>query len=313
LDKLERLLNLITALLETTRPLTSDELRARVPGYPENKASFRRAFERDKDDLREMGIPLLLELILGVDPPTEGYRIDRARYYLEDPGFEPDELAALHLALRAVSLEGLDAGDGLWKLGGVVGAADGGAEDEPALASLPGDANLASLFQACAERRTVTFAYRDRPRRLDPHRVGYQRGHWYLRGHDHDAGEVRSYRLDRIEGAVEAGPPEAFASPSVPSAGVPDDPWRMGSGPEEVASLLVDADQVAWASRELGDGAEREPRPDGSAVFHVTLTNWPAFRSFVLGFLDHAELLAPADRRSELEEWLDELSTQGAG
>jgi proteasome accessory factor B len=307
LDKLERLLNLITALLETHRPLTAEELRARVPGYPEGKAAFRRAFERDKDDLREMGIPLLLETIAGVDPPTEGYRIDRDRYYLDDPGFERDELAALHLAMRAVTLEGLDATEGLWKLGGVADD-DLGAGAEGELAALPGDPNLASLFQACAERRTVEFDYRGTRRTLDAHRVGYQRGHWYLGGRDHDHDEARSYRLDRIEGAVALGPPDAFPRPGRPHAGVPDDPWRLGSGPEEVASLLVDADQVAWAAHELGEGVELDQREDGSAVFQVRVTNWPAFRTFVLGFLDHAELLAPPERRRELVEWLTELA-----
>jgi proteasome accessory factor B len=311
LDKLERLLNLITALLETPRPLTAEELRARVPGYPEAKASFRRAFERDKDDLREMGIPLLLETIPGIDPPTEGYRIDRTRYYLHDPDFEPDELAALHLALRTVSLEGLDATDGLWRLGGVdLGETEPTGETEPAgeLAALPGDPNLAALFQACAERRTVGFDYRGTRRILDAHRVGYQRGHWYLGGRDHEHDELRSYRLDRIEGSVDLGAPDAFEPPRTPRSGVPDDPWRLGSGPEEVASVRVDADHVAWAAHELGDASEREMGEDGSAVFHVRITNWPAFRTFVLGFLDHAELLAPATRRAELVEWLTELA-----
>ena len=142
MDKLERLLNLISALLETSRPLTAEELRERVPGYPEAKASFRRAFERDKEDLREMGVPLVYEPIPGVDPPTDGYRIDRSRYYLRDPGFEPDELAALHLAVSAVRLDGVESEAGLWKLGGVVEAEGEEPALDGALASLPADPNL---------------------------------------------------------------------------------------------------------------------------------------------------------------------------
>ncbi len=169
MDKLERLLNLISALLETERPLTAEDLRARVPGYPDAKTAFRRAFERDKEDLREMGIPLVLETVAGVDPPLEGYRIDRERYYLRDPGFEPDELAALHLALTAVHLDGLDAGDGLWKLGGVDQPIGDDADGDGSFASLPGDPNLAALFQACADRRTAAFTYNDERRLVDPH------------------------------------------------------------------------------------------------------------------------------------------------
>ena len=84
-QKLERLLNLIAALLETPRALSAEEIRARVPGYPDEAGpTFRRAFERDKDDLREMGVPLRVETVPGTDPPQTGYRIPRDEYYLRE-------------------------------------------------------------------------------------------------------------------------------------------------------------------------------------------------------------------------------------
>ena len=119
--KLERLLNLTAALLETTRPLSADELRQRVPGYPEAKTSFRRAFERDKDDLRDMGIPLQLELIERDGLQVDGYRIPKDEYYLPDPDLTADELAALHLAASTVLIGGQQGSEALWKLGGTVG------------------------------------------------------------------------------------------------------------------------------------------------------------------------------------------------
>ena len=73
MDKLERLLNLIAALLETPRALSAEEIHQRVPGYPDDTGpSYRRAFERDKDDLREMGISLRVENVPGNDPPVLG-------------------------------------------------------------------------------------------------------------------------------------------------------------------------------------------------------------------------------------------------
>src|SRR3954452_13223276 len=117
-EKLERLLNLTAALLETARPLSAAEIAKRVYGYPEEKSAFRRTFERDKDDLREMGIPLVLTEIEGTDPPETGYRIPKDQYYLRDPGLEPDELAALQLAASTVRLDGIEGVGGLWKLGG---------------------------------------------------------------------------------------------------------------------------------------------------------------------------------------------------
>ena len=67
--RLERLVNLSAALLAADRALTAEELRERVPGYPDEKSSFRRQFERDKDALRELGIPLQTVTLRNPSPP----------------------------------------------------------------------------------------------------------------------------------------------------------------------------------------------------------------------------------------------------
>src|SRR3954454_6916109 len=102
-DRLERLLNLTAALLNASRALTSADIAEQVPGYPEfdDKVTFRRAFERDKELLREMGIPIRTIDVAGAEPPEQGYVIRRDDYALRDPGLEPDELAAVHLATAA--------------------------------------------------------------------------------------------------------------------------------------------------------------------------------------------------------------------
>src|SRR4051812_16695669 len=126
-DRLERLVNLVAALLEAPRPLTRDELRERVPGYAEDENAFRRTFERDKDSLRQMGIPISVEALDPGSPESpEGYRVRREQYELADPGLQPDELAALHLAASAVQMEGLTGTEALWKLGGDAADAGGG-------------------------------------------------------------------------------------------------------------------------------------------------------------------------------------------
>src|SRR5947209_18989208 len=120
MDRLERLINRVAALLEAERPLTADELHQRLPGYADSTAAFRRAFERDKEVLREMGIPLARELVDPTQPNSDGYRIPKDEYYLQDPGLAPDELAALHLAASAVHVEGARGMEALCKLGGWV-------------------------------------------------------------------------------------------------------------------------------------------------------------------------------------------------
>jgi len=302
-NRLERLINLVAALLDSSRPLTAEELRERVPGYPEDRASFRRAFERDKEALREMGVPLVLEAV-GDSPVqgTEGYRIPKDAYYLPDPGLDTDELAALHLAASAVELEGAEGLQALWKLGGVVAEAG----PTPARAALPAPAHLVELFAAVSERRPVAFDYRGQRRRVDPHALRFRNGHWYLVGREHAPDQQRSFRIDRLESAVEGvGPAGSFAAPDPPAEQPP--PWQMGDEEPAEARLLVDGDQAAWAIAHVGAAAVAEQRSDGGVVLTVPVTNRDAFRTFVLGFLDHAEVLGPGELRDDVTAWLEAL------
>jgi proteasome accessory factor B len=306
-DRLERLINLVAALLAAERPLSREEIDRRVPGYGGDgvsDASARRAFERDKEVLRDMGIPLVTELIDPSNPDSpQGYRIPRDEYYLPDPELSPDELAALHLAVTTVRLEGLGGTEAIWKLGGTSPAAPA---PDP-LAALPGSEHLPGLFQAVAERRAVTFSYRGETRHLEPHRLAFRNGHWYASGRDRDKDEGRSFRVDRITSRIDSGPPAAFERPAGPSA-PPPRPWEMGDEEAVEARLLVDADQVAWVEAEVGDDGVAEHRPDGSVVVALRVTNRAAFRTFALGLLERGEVLEPAELRDDMVQWLTGLT-----
>jgi proteasome accessory factor B len=317
-NRLERLLNLVAALLDARRPLTRAEIQQRVPGYGTGP-SARRSFERDKDALRAMGIPLVTQPLEG--EVGEGYRIPPDQYRLADPGLAPDELAALHLAVSAVRVGGGGSGAGrsagpeaagvaILKLGGAIG---GNGSAEP-VAALPGSEHLPTLFAAVSERRTVRFGYRGSPRTVDPHRLSFASGHWYLIGHDHGRDDVRNFRLDRIDGPVGTGQAASFARPTRAGPPVPaPPPWRMGDEEEVEATLLVDAEQAEWAVAKAGPDAVRQRRPDGAVVLALPVTNRDAFRSFALGFLHHAEVLGPPDLRSEMVAWLQDLARAGEG
>ncbi|HUQ64333.1 MAG TPA: WYL domain-containing protein [Acidimicrobiales bacterium] len=295
-------MNLVAALLEAELPLTAEQLRERVPGYPEEQGAFRRAFERDKETLREMGVPVTYEQIPMADLGLYGYRISKDDYYLRDPGLAPDELAALHLAASAVRVEGANGMHALWKLGG--DAFNQGSM--AAVAALPGAAHLVGIFGAISDRRRVSFKYRDRDREVEPQRLSFRTGHWYLSARELVSGEERRFRLDRIESDVAIGddagafqpPPETEAAPV---------PWQLGGDDLVIADLLIDADQAGWAVGQLGDESVTERRADGSVRLAVSVTNRDAFRSFVLGFLDHAEILGPDELRDDMVGWLQRL------
>jgi proteasome accessory factor B len=308
-SRLERLLNLTAALLTAPRPLTAAEVAERVPGYPQPASgpAFRRAFQRDKDSLRDMGIPLVLAPLEGMHPPVEGYVIPRDQYELRDPGLLPDELAAVHLAAAAVELEGLRGGDAVWKLGGAPPEGEPGTATA-AVAPLPAIPALVPLFEAVAERRPVTFAYRGEEREVEPWRLAFRRGHWYLEGFDRGREAERQFRLDRLEGEVALGQAgEASRPPEQARSGAPE-PWRFGEGEPVVARLLVDADQAPWAVDRLGEEAVAHRRPDGAVELTLPVTNREAFRSFVLGFLDHAEVLGPPELRDDMVGWLRDVA-----
>ena len=310
MDRLERLVNLVAALIDTPRPLSRAEIGERIEGYSSDPEAFRRNFERDKDLLRQMGFPLVTELPESGSPEDAGYRIPRELYELPDPGLDEGELAALRLAASAVQMEG-DWGEAvvraLRKLGGAVGGPGAMGPSAGASAAVPSEEAAATVFAAVGERRQVAFRYRSEDRLVDPWRLSFHRGHWYLAGLDHHRGEERLYRLDRIEGSVTpTGVAGAFARPNMAQA-APPPPWRMGDEEEQVAQLWVDAEQANWAKQELGAAALREERPDGSAVFEVAVTNSAAFRSFVVGYLEHAEILGPPGLRAEMVAWLERV------
>jgi proteasome accessory factor B len=304
IDRLERLTNLVATLLDTRRPLTLEEIVELVPGYPPDKLSYRRQFERDKETLRGIGIPVRLESVDGLGP-EQGYRILPDEYYLPPLDLKPEEQAALHVAVTAVRLEGAPTpAEALWKLGGRVG------EAANALAALPTVPALPAMFDAYRTHATVTFTYRGEARRVDPWGILFRRGHWYVVGFDHDRDEQRSFRVDRIDSDVDAGPAGAFEPPASiePGAVLRSEPWEYGDDDVVMARVLIDAVQALAVVDRVGENAVVERRDDGSVVIELPVTNTVAFRSFVLGLLDAAEVIGPPELRDEMIGWLEELA-----
>ncbi len=319
MDRLERLVNLVAALVDADRPLTRAELRERVGGYSDDPGAFRRNFERDKDVLRQMGLPLVTEAVSGEQSDDQaGYRIPRERYELPDPGLEEGELAALRLASSAVRLDGPWGSDAtigaLRKLaaagdpsGGPAGRVGGAERAVAPAAELAGGDAVVAAFGAIADRRRLRFTYRGEERTIDPWQLSYRRGQWYLAGFDHRRDAERSFRLDRTEGPVEAvGDAGAFDRPAG-AAAAPAPPWQLGDGPAVTVRVLVDAGHATWAVAAVGRDAVVADRPDGSVEIELAVTNRAGLHSWVVGFLDHAEILGPPGERGAFADRLRSL------
>ncbi|WP_262401517.1 helix-turn-helix transcriptional regulator [Actinomadura sp. CNU-125] len=221
--KTERLLNLVVCLLATRRYLTAEQIRRAVPGYPDSDEAFKRMFERDKEELRELGIPLEVGSDLqGGGGEEIGYRIPPQDYELPDVHLTPDEAAVLGLAARVWQRASLaEAASGaLLKLraAGVETDASAAVGIEPRVDT--GEPAFPALWEAVRDRRPVAFDYRAigrtsvTRRHLEPWGVVSRRGRWYVVGFDRDRDEERVFRLSRIDGEVAAdGPAGAVTVP----------------------------------------------------------------------------------------------------
>lgn len=208
--KTERLMNLTMCLLSTRRALPKARIRRMVEAYHgvESDEAFDRMFERDKDELRGLGIPLVTENIGGAFEDEPGYRIDQRDYALPQIELTTDELAVVGLATRMWSHAAMAPNAATaWRKLASEGTEDDGGPDpfvgiEPSLGG--SEPAFAPLQEAATRGRSVRFGYlgagagEATERHVDPWALTSWRGRWYLAGHDHDRDAPRVFRLSRV-------------------------------------------------------------------------------------------------------------------
>jgi proteasome accessory factor B len=306
---LERVTNLLTLLLETRVPMTLKQISQELSGmYPEKYVALRGAFERDKALLRDIGVPIETEVLGGDQAGETGYLIDRDRYELRGLHLDDDERHALQMAVATIRS---DAGqEGLWKLGGSV------LPSSSVVTNVVQHEALPTLRAASGTRTSVGFRYRGTDRVLDPYGLLLREGFWYVIGHDHHHREVRTYRVDRIEGEVAVLAGETFDRPDGfdVRAAFPADAKLLGDADDGASSaeVMVDPPLADVVRGELGADAVVSEDGSGAVVFRVPCVNRDAFRSWVLGLGQHAEVLAPPEVRADLVAWLRSFAV-GAG
>lgn len=299
----ERLVNLVLCLLSSRQYLPATRIRQIVPGYTDARSdeAFYRMFERDKAELRELGVPLETGRTPGFDP-GEGYRIARRDYELPDIDLEPDEAAAVALAAR------------LWDSPELAGAAHGAVrklraagvevDTEPPAVVEPrvraAEPALTSLISAVQAGQVVSFPHRRHPaaepitRTLEPWGVVSWRGRWYVVGHDRDRQATRCFRISRIDGPV-----RTVSGPGVVSR------------PEGVNLLAIVADSAEpppvthtarlWLAYGRAHGLRRRATAQGTLtvdgvdgdVVEVDLPGWEIAARWIAGHGPDAVVLEP--------------------
>ncbi|MFE9119263.1 helix-turn-helix transcriptional regulator [Streptomyces sp. NPDC007172] len=306
--KAERLMNLALCLLGTRRALSKRELRESIEAYLEagSDDSFNRMFERDKDDLRELG--LVIETVENLDGET-GYLARRDSNRLPPVQLDAEEAAALGLAAR------------VWQQARLAGAASGALQKLRAAGMPEADnpyehsaiepripvheAAFEPLMLACRDRRPVVFDYRKvtavRPeaRHVEPWGLECWRGHWYLAGWDRDRGAERVFRLSRISGKVRsrAG---AFTAP-VPDVVTVRETVETWAGETATRSARIrlragagyPLRSRATSTRELGGGWDELEIPYGHGL-----------DAHLVEFGPDVVVLEPADLRADVMDRL---------
>ncbi|MBA2273857.1 MAG: WYL domain-containing protein [Actinobacteria bacterium] len=311
--RIERLINLIAALLEARRPLTAQDIRDTISGYDQlNHDAFRRAFERDKDALRSMGIPLdTVPADKMLDGRADGYIIAKSRYYLPELDLKPDELAALRIAAQAILGGATDAESGLMKL-----SVDSGGDPAPGPRVVWGadlaaeQPSLGAFYSALLDHKPVEFGYQTAGaaaasrRRVYPYGLVHRRGHWYVVGQDIDKDDVRAFKVARVSGAIT----RMDGSYSIPSsfdaaAHVGGEAWAIGPEASDATLVRFDASMRWWVEQNMR-GLPTSPGAEGALDVEVPVANVDALISWIIGFGSEVEILAPESARRRLIEHL---------
>ena len=333
----ERLVNLVICLLSTRRFLTAAQIAATVPGYehdpndPKDHEAFQRKFERDKAELRDLGIPLETGASSAFEAEP-GYRITRRDYALPDIPLAPDEAAAVGIAAR------------LWRHAGLAEAASSGlaklraagidVDPQATLGVEPVvtvDAAFGPLTAATRNRQAVTFDYRvpeaDRAmrRRLQPWGVVCWRGRWYVVGYDLDRQAERCFRMSRMVSAVRPdGPTGAYELPEkldlisyvAHSYSHPEHTKRatLLVAPGRAAGVRRWAESVTRSDAPDSDGGAASGAPAGSDsarghgdVVVIGYSDPYGFASWIVGYGADVEVVEPVEVRDAVIDHLREM------
>jgi proteasome accessory factor B len=290
--KSERLLNLLITLLVARSYVTKERIREVVEQYRDSTDdAFEKMFERDKEELRSLGVPLEVGHLDRAFEDEPGYRIERSAFELPEIDLTPEEAAVVGLAARVWQHAGLASATStaLVKL-----KAAGVDVDRTALDVVQPQISVAepcfgAFWDATVTRTPVRFDYRPAAatepaqRHLQPWGVVSYRGRWYVVGLDTDRDAERMFRLSRVTGPVLAsGRPGSFEVPegtnvhALARSLAPDRPSRT-------ARLRV-RPGAALGLRRHAQFSDGDPAADGWDLLEVPFARADAMADEVLGY-----------------------------
>ncbi|HET6625308.1 MAG TPA: WYL domain-containing protein [Nocardioidaceae bacterium] len=320
--KSERLLNLLITLLVSRSYVTKARIRAVVEQYRDaGDEAFEKMFERDKEELRSLGIPIEVGYLDRGFEDEPGYRVERSAFELPQIDLEPDEAAVIGLAARVWQHAGLASAtsDALVKLKAAGVSVDRTALNvvQPQLAVE--EPSFEAFWDATRSRTPVEFGYRasasaeQHQRHLQPWGVVSYRGRWYVVGHDTDRGAPRMFRLSRVQDEVRsAGKAGSYDVPPGTDLRALTESLAPPAA-DRRARLLVREDSAHGLRRQgvpVGDGATR----DGWDRIEVPYGRTDALVDEVLGYGGDVTVESPDELRAMVVDRLRLVAASaGAG
>jgi proteasome accessory factor B len=213
-QKTERLINLTLALLASKRYLSKAEILRNIPGYEGSPETKERMFERDKDDLRSLGIQIDVNNFDPLFEDEQGYLIKSDSFQFAENEFTKEELLLLTMAanLWHDSAVEIDSQNALLKIQSLSGPVENDMTTTPTLRITEDWQLLVSIFTAVQNKQILEFSYRGKKRQVNPYGLYSSKGFWYLIAFEINV--IKSFKLVRIEGEVDLiGEKDAFDKP----------------------------------------------------------------------------------------------------
>ncbi|MFT3969862.1 MAG: WYL domain-containing protein [Micropruina sp.] len=309
--KSERIMNLAICLLMARRFLDKNHIRQVVEGYAGlSDAAFERTFERDKDDLRAMGVPVETGSNSPLFPDDVGYRVRRQDFELPPIDFTAAEATALGLASQvwgtATLAEQTVGALAKLRAAGIDPDASRLAGVSPSIGAK--EPAFEPLWQATMTRTVVAFGYRGVAREVEPWVLTYRRGSWYLAGFDRTRGAARLFKLARLEDPPRAiGKPGAYELPENMDLTELTRPLEPAPAAAE-AVIAVRGDKAPDLRRRGVPTEHRAALPPGFAAWRVRYTSDRDFATELCGYGPDVLVLQPDGLRQRVVERLTKVA-----
>lgn len=303
-EKTERLINLTLGLLSSKRYLTKNEIFRNVAGYSGSPETMERMFERDKDELRNMGI----EIEVGqIDPLFEdevGYLIKSSDIQIQPTDFSKEELLLMTMAANTwkESVFSDVSNNALMKLASIDSQIT---LNKIAISTFNEDGitllQFEKIIEAIKDRKFLSFLYNDKDRLIAPYALKSVNGFWYLIGQDQGL-QIKVFKIIRIQSEIKIiSKKPLFDIPS--DFNVDEFLKKEKKEKDKVATLLIRENRV-MALRNKG---KVSPAPNGWEKLEISFDDLNQITTEILWYADDVVVESPQELRDQVIKSLQEL------